>query len=292
MANLLVHAEVGDPYFDMENPWFQSLVVGHHGLVEPQVAQVRARGVNVFRYVNLWTAPEPSWVGRGNPLHDYMDRMVREGSLYFKDTYGEPARTPEFPDFGPRIIINWGMATTLQVTGFVQFLLSLDPGGILIDQVYYRPDWWWFGARGPNFNMMNLLIILRYEIVMRQLLTLLQGNRPTIINGSHEIPGTLYLENSQAHWQENTSLWSGSNVFSVESSHVSTCQEAVRQWLTKKDRWLAFTYTGTNRPFRDAAYEHAVSERDKLQGGSHGVEANRSGTVPAVPVVSPGEGSP
>lgn len=264
MSSLLVHAEVGDPYFEMESPWFQALVVGHHGLLEEEVAAVRARGVNVFRYVNLWTAPPPEWIGKGNPLHDYIDRMVREGVLYFKDSHGNPARTPEFPDFGSRILINWGMASTLQVTAFVQFLLSLDPGGVFTDQTWYRPDAWWFGPLGPNFSSLSMLVVLRYEIMMRQLLTLLQGNRPTIINGSHEIPGILYLENSQTRWQESTALWNASNVFSVEASHIPACQEAVQQWVTKRSRWLAFTGP---RVFADSAYTHAVSERNKQQEG-------------------------
>lgn len=281
MNSLLVHAEVGDPYFDLEQPWFQSLVVGHHGLVEQQVAAVRSRGVNVYRYINLWTAPLPEWVGRGNPLHDYIDNLVRTSGLYFKDRHGNPARTPNFPDLGSRILINWGLSTPLQRTALVQFILSLDPGGVLWDQVWYRPDFWWFSENGPVFGQMNLLVILLYEIAIRSMANLMQGNRAVILNGDHSIPGDLYLENSQARWQENISLWNSRNIFSVEASHATACQQAVDLWLAKKDRWLAFT-AGTSE-HKDAAYRLAVNKRSELQGGSSATDIGRTESNSTMP---------
>jgi hypothetical protein len=227
----------------------------------PKLQALRARGIKVFRYINILTRPLEGWVA-GSPWFEYLWDYRYAGPL--KNTDGVPAI---YPWFGSPTLWTWHKMWNVKRDHMRRRINELVPAGdgLWLDLTYRQPPWWAFSAQGAAYSDFAPVLWTAWQ---RNILAFLDevrtyDRRTVLCNGDNLAPQPCFFERAdwviESTWDEHVALWKQhpDNVLAVFATS-SKVADLIAEWQ-RSGGWISFT---GDEPEVRQAFAQALVARD------------------------------
>jgi hypothetical protein len=229
----------------------------------PKLQALRARGIKIFRYINILTRPLEGWVA-GSPWFKYLWDFRSAGPLANSD--GVPAI---YPWFGQPTLWTWHKLANAKRDQLRRRINDLVPAGdgLWLDLTYRQPPYWAFSAQGAAYSDFNEILWTAWQRNITAFLAELRtlDGRKVLCNGDNLAPQPCFFERAdwtiEATWDEHVALWKQhpDNVLAVFATS-SRVPDLIAEWK-RSGGWIAFT---GDEPEVRQAYAQALAAKQEV----------------------------